>query len=352
MSGPLTTQLVGSYAKPRWLIRHQRVTSPSSSFWRPDPDVLAESQDDATRLAIADQERAGLDVITDGEQRRQRFDTYFFRFEGMDNETLGRWSMEGRDLSFIDLDPAVEQRLHEAMTTRVVGEIRWKEPVTLDDLRFLKRHTRRPVKMTVIGPLTAAVRLADDYYPDEETLGMACARAINKELHALQGEGLDVVQLDEPDFHFRHDAAVRWGTKALDAALDGIRTVKAVHLCYGYATIGGKRLDPNYARALQAIAASSTDQICIEYEQPGHQPELLHHCGGKDVILGVLNLGTQEIEPVDHIAARIRAALQVVPPERLHLAPDCGMWFLPREVAFGKLRAMVTAAEMVRAELP
>jgi 5-methyltetrahydropteroyltriglutamate--homocysteine methyltransferase len=351
MAGPLTTQLVGSYAKPRWLIRHQRVTSPSSSFWRPDPDVLAESQDDATRLAVADQERAGLDVITDGEQRRQRFDTYFFRFEGMDNETLGRWSMEGRDLSFIDLDPAVEQRLHDAMTTRVVGDIRWKEPLTLDDLRFLKRHTGRPVKMTVIGPLTAAVRLADDHYQDEETLAMACAREINKELHALQAEGLDVVQLDEPDFHFRHDAAVRWGTKALDAAFDGIRTVKAVHLCYGYATIGGKRLDPNYARALAAIAASSTDQICIEYEQPGHQPELLHHCGGKDVILGVLNLGTQEIEPVDHIAARIRAALQVVPPERLHLAPDCGMWFLPRDVAYAKLEALVAGAGMVRESL-
>ena len=212
----------------------------SSSFWRPDPDVLAESQDDATRLAIADQECAGLDVVTDGEQRRQRFDTYFFRFAGLDNETLGRWSMEGRDLSFIDLDPAVEHRLHEAMTTRVVGEICWMEPVTLDDLRFLKRHTRRPVQMTVIGPLIAAVRLADDHYPDEETLGMAEARAINRELRALQAEGLDVIQLDEPDFHFRHDAAVRWGTNALDAAFDGKRTVKAVHLCYGYATIGGR----------------------------------------------------------------------------------------------------------------
>ena len=351
MPRPLTTQLVGSYAKPRWLIRHQRVTSPSSSFWRPDPEVLAESQDDATRLAIADQERAGLDVITDGEERRQRFDTYFFRFEGLDNETLGRWSMEDRDLSFIDLDPAVEQRLHEAMTTRVVGEIRWKEPVTLEDLRFLKRHTRRPVKMTVIGPLTAAVRLANDYYPDEETLGMAVARAINQELRALEAEGLDIIQLDEPDFHFRHDAAVRWGTRALNAAFDGIRTVKAVHMCYGYATIGDKRLDPNYARALQAIAASSTDQICIEYEQPGHEPELLRHCRGKDVILGVLNLGAREIEPVEHIAGRIRAALQVVPPERLHLAPDCGMWFLPRDVAFAKIRAMATAADVVRGEL-
>jgi 5-methyltetrahydropteroyltriglutamate--homocysteine methyltransferase len=122
-------------------------------------------------------------------------------------------------------------------------------------------------------------------------------------------------------------------------------------MCYGYATIGDKRLDPNYARALQAIAASSTDQICIEYEQPGHEPELLRHCRGKDVILGVLNLGTHEIEPVEHIAGRIRAALQVVPPERLHLAPDCGMWFLPRDVAFAKIRAMATAADVVRGEL-
>ncbi len=351
MNRPLTTQLVGSYTKPGWLIRHQRVTSPAADFWRPDPEALAEAQDDATRLAVADQERAGLDVITDGEERRQRFDTYFFRFGGIDAEHLGRWSMDNRDMSFIDVTPDLKTRLEQAMTARVVAEVTWPGPMALDDLRFLKRHTRRPVKMTVIGPLTAAARLANEFYPDEEALGMALARAINRELRALDAEGVDVLQLDEPDFHFRHEAAVKWGARALGIAFEGIRTTRAVHICYGYATIGQKHRDPNYAGALEAIAASSADQISLEYEQPGHTPELLKHCGDKTVILGLLNLGKHEVETPEHIAGRIRQALEVVPPERLHLAPDCGMWFLPRAVAFGKIRALAAAAAIVRAEI-
>ena len=348
----LTTQLVGSYTKPNWLINHHRVTSSSASFWRPDEEVLKEAQDGATIVAIADQERAGLDVITDGEQRRQRFDTYFFKMGGMDTENLGRWSMDNRDVSFIDLDPEVEARLNKAVTPRVVSEITWAGPMVLDDLRFLKRHTRRPVKMTVIGPLTMTARLANEYYPDEEALGMAVAKAINQELCALDAAGVDIVQLDEPDFHFRHDIAVNWGTKALNIALDGIQATKAVHVCYGYAMIGDKRIDPSYAQAIEAIAASSAQQISLEYEQPGHSPDLLKHCGDKVVILGSLNLGTEEVETPEYIAGRIREVLDVVPPERLNLAPDCGMWFLPREVAFAKLRALVVGAEMVRNRLP
>jgi 5-methyltetrahydropteroyltriglutamate--homocysteine methyltransferase len=347
----LITQLVGSYSKPNWLINHHRVTSPSSTFWRPDEEVLAEAQDDATVVAIADQERAGLDVITDGEQRRQRFDTYFFRWGGIDLENLGRWSMENRDMSFIDLNPEVKARLDQAVAPRVVSEITWPGPIALNDLRFLKRHTRRPVKMTVIGPLTTAARLANDYYPDEEALGLAVAAVINQELRVLDAEGVDIIQLDEPDFHFRHDAASRWGTRALDIALEGIRAETAVHICYGYALIGDKRVDPNYGQALEAIAASRVQQISLEYEQPGHSPELLRHCGDKTIILGCLNLGTPVVEKPEYIAGRIRQALAVVPPERLHLAPDCGMWFLTRAVAFAKIRALVVAADIVRTEL-
>ena len=351
MSGLLTTQLVGSYSKPNWLIRHQRVTSPSSSFWRPDPEVLAEAQDDATVVAIADQERAGLDLITDGEQRRQRFDTYFFGMGGIDGKNPGPWAMDERDMSFVDLDPEVETRLRQAVTSRAVGEITWPGPVTVDDLGFLKRRTRRPTKMTVIGPLTMAARLADEHYRDPEALGMAAAGAINRELRALDEVGVDVVQLDEPDFHFRPDLAVRWGGKALDLAFEGIRATRVVHVCYGYATIGAKRADPHYAEVLEAIAASSTEQISIEYEQPGHAPELLAHCGDKGVVLGLLNLGTEEVEPPSYLADRIRGALQVLEPERLHLAPDCGMWFVPRPVAFAKISSLVQAARVVRGEL-
>jgi 5-methyltetrahydropteroyltriglutamate--homocysteine methyltransferase len=347
MLAPLSAQLVGSYTKPPWLIRHQRVTTPSADgFWRPEPEVRQAALDDATLLAIFDQERAGLDVVTDGEIRRQRYDSYFF-----DSEELGPWRMDERDMSFVDLDPAVAERLAEARTPRVVGEVRWREPIALDDLRFLKRHALRPTKMTVIGPLTAACRLADEHYGSPEALGTALAAALNEELRALDGEGVDVLQLDEPDFHFRHDQALRWGTTVLDRALEGIDALTVVHVCYGYATIGRKRLDPNYGRVLEAIAASRCDAISIEYAQPGHSADLLRHCGEKAVLLGVLDLGTHEVETPEAIAERVRAALAVVPPERLHLAPDCGMWFLPREIAFAKMRAMALAAALLRAEL-
>jgi 5-methyltetrahydropteroyltriglutamate--homocysteine methyltransferase len=350
----LPVELVGSYSKPSWLVRHHKVTTPygDDSFWRPEPDVRVEAQDDATRLAIADQEQAGLDLITDGEERRQRFDAYFFqRFGGLDTSELGRWSMRERDLSFIDLDPEVRARLDQAMAPRVVSELTWPGPIALDDLRFLKRHTRRPVKMTVIGPLTTAARLVNEYYPDEEALGMAAAAVINEEIRALEAEGLDVVQLDEPDFHFRHEAAARWGARALNRALEGVRTRTAVHVCYGYALIGDKHPSSNYGKALEAIAASCVERISLEYAQPGHAPELLSHCGDKVVVLGCLSLGTRTVEPPEHIADRVREALDVLPSERLRLAPDCGMWFLPREIAFAKLGALVAAADAVRGEL-
>ena len=353
MLPPMSTQLVGSYTKPDWLIRHHRVTSQfgEESFWRPDPEVREQAFDDATRLAIADQENAGLDLITDGEQRRERYDTYFFRFGGLDTESLGAWDTALRDLSFIDIDPDVAARFSTARAARVVGDVTWQGPIALEDLRFLKRHTRRPVKMTVIGPLTTACRLANEHYVDEQALGMAVAAAINQELRALDAEGVDVIQIDEPDFHFRHDQASNWGARAVDAALEGVTATSIVHVCYGYATLGRKRIDPNYARVLESLAASRAGGISLEYEQPGHGPDLLRHCGDKMIILGVLNLGKQEVETPEHVAARIREALEVVPPERLQLAPDCGMWFLPRGIAFAKLRAMSTAAEIVRCEL-
>ena len=353
MEGSLLTQLVGSYSKPDWLIRHHRVTTPydDDTFWRPEAEVLQDAQDDATRLAIADQERAGLDVITDGEERRHRFDSHFLRFQGLDVEQLGQWSMEKRDMSFVDLDPGLKGRLGQAYAPRVVDKVGWPGPIALEDLRFLKRHASRTVKMTVIGPLTAASRLVNEYYPDEEAMGMDIASVINQELRCLDAEGVDVIQLDEPDFHFRFDQASRWGTRALDVALEGIKTITAVHICYGYALVGKKQVNPRYAQALEAIAASRAQQISLEYEQPGHGPDLLHHCGDKEVILGLLNLGSQEVETPEYIAGRIRDALDVIPADRLRLAPDCGMWFLPRDVAYSKLQALTAGTEIVRGEL-
>ena len=350
MLRPLTTQLVGSYTKPDWLIRHHNVTTPygDATFWRPEADVLEQAQDDASRLAIFDQERAGLDIITDGEQRRHRYDSYFFRFSGVDSVKLGRWSMKERYMNFIDMDEVFRERVHDAWVPRVVGEIGWPGPMALTDLQFLRSHTERSIKMTVIGPLTAACRMSNEYYQDEEALGLALAKAINHELRSLDQEGVDLIQLDEPDFHFRPDQAKKWGARALDIAFDGISTTKVVHCCYGYATVGGKRADSIYSEILAEIAQSKADQISIEYEQPRHTAEILEKLGHSIVILGVLDLGSKEIESVEHITHRIHEALEVVPLDRLHLAPDCGMWFVPRDIAFGKIRNMVLAAEQVR----
>jgi|TARA_B100001964_G_scaffold219014_1_gene260718 5-methyltetrahydropteroyltriglutamate--homocysteine methyltransferase len=351
MLRPLTTQLVGSYTKPDWLICHHNVTTPygDETFWRPESDVLEQAKDDASRLAIFDQERAGLDIITDGEQRRHRYDSYFFRFNGVDNAKLGRWSMKERYMNFIDMDEGFQERVHEAWVPRVVGEIGWPGPMTLSDLQFLRSHTDCSIKMTVIGPLTAACRMVNEHYQNEEALGLALAKAINQELRILDHEGVDLIQLDEPDFHFRPDQAIKWGARALDVAFQDISTTKAVHCCYGYATVGGKRADPIYGGVLETIAQSRADQISIEYEQPRHTAEILEKLEHKVIILGVLNLGSKEIESVEHITHRIYEALEVVSLDRLHLAPDCGMWFVPRDIAFGKIRNMVLAAGHVRA---
>ena len=348
---PLLTQLVGSYSMPGWLTNHHRVTTPTGTFWRPESEVLGEAQDDATRLAIFDQERAGLDIVTDGEQRRERFDTYFFALDGIDTTTLGHWSMAERDMSFLDLDPAAAERLRNARTPRVVGPVKWRAPIALADLRFLKRHASRPIKMTVIGPLTIAARLADEHYADERALGLACAAAINRELRVLDQEGAAILQLDEPDFHFRHDLACAWGAEALDIALAGIRATSAVHVCYGYATLGEKHADARYGEVIEAIAASRAQWISLEYEQPGHGPELLAHVRDKSVILGLLDCGAEAPEVAEHLQRRILEALEVIPAHRLHLAPDCGMWFLPRETAFAKLLALTRAARSVREAL-
>ena len=349
----LATQLVGSYTKPRWLYRREALLARQlDQVWEPAPAVLEEAQRDAVRLAIADQERAGLDIITDGEQGRASFVTYFYRLDGIDHQTLGPPNRDGIDLSFVSVSPESSIQRPEVLLPRIVGPLRWREPMALADLRFLKQHTRRPVKMTVIGPITAAARLSDAYYGDLRAAALAMAEALNQELRVLDAEGVDLLQLDEPDAHFLSQVTNPFVAEVLDRAIAGVKATTVVHLCYGYSiAMKNKRVDERFGAVLEAVAASAIDAINLEYEEPGHQPELLRHVGRKTVILGLLNLGTEEVASPEYLASRIRGALEVVPPERLLLSPDCGMWFLPRKVAFAKLRALVLAAEMVRAEL-
>jgi 5-methyltetrahydropteroyltriglutamate--homocysteine methyltransferase len=237
------------------------------------------------------------------------------------------------------------------MVPRIVGELQWPGPLCVDELRFLKAHTRRPVKATVIGPLTSLDRMVDEYYGDEERSVMAMAAALNQELRALDAEGLDLLQIDEPVFHFRLSRARRYGVQAINRMVEGISTPVAVHVCYGYATfVDHKDANPAYAECLRLLSECDIDAISLEYEQPGHEPDVLANCGDKHVILGLLNLGTHEVETAGHIERRIQDALEVIPARRLHPSSDCGLWFLPREVAFGKIQSlgMATAATRTR----
>ena len=232
-------------------------------------------------------------------------------------------------MSFIDLSSDVGDRLARAQAPRVVGKLTWPGSMVLEDLRFLKRHARRPVKMTVIGPLTTACPACQRVLPRRRGSRHGCCLRNQSGTQNVATEGADILQLDEPEFHFRPDQVRSWGTRALDRALEGIHVPTIVHICYGYATVGTKHIDPNYGDALEAIAASSVTASVWSTIQR-HSPEILRHCGVKTVVLGLLNLGTQTVEKPEYIAGRIRAALDILPPERLHLGPDCGMWFLPK----------------------
>jgi len=351
----LTSQLVGSYAKPPWIADHERAYALDESWWRIPPEHLESAKNDATLLAIRDQERAGLDIITDGEQRRQSFTAYFFRLHGIDTTRWGpRIDRTSRDIAgFVERRaPTTRTALFPNSGPSVTGPISWAGPISVDDLHFLRRTTRRLTKVMVAGPATLATRLSDQYYGDLAKLMFAIADALNHEVKALEAAGADLIQLDEPEIHFSLSLVRGAATEAIDRALHGVRARTAVHVCYGYArTTTTKRVNPKYAEALALIAASRADEISLEYEQPGHQPDVLAHCGNKAVILGLLNNAPDApVETVDHIIGRARAALAVVPAERLRLAPDCGMWFLPREQAFRKISALALAARALRNE--
>lgn len=347
------SQLVGSYAKPVWIADHDQAYNLHDSWWRIAPEYLEAAKDDATRLAIYDQERAGLDVLTDGEERRQSFSAHFFGLGGIDTS---HWGQRGQG-NATDIAGFVERLPSPAAIPTsgpvVNGPITWPGPIAVPDFLFLKRHTRKLTKVTVVGPSTLATRLSDHYYGGMSELMIAIADAMNHEVLALEAAGADIIQIDDPEIHFSLAKVHGAATEALNRMVHGVRTRTAVHVCYGYArTSKNKPINPKYAEALDLIAASNVDEISLEYEQPGHQPDVLTHCGSKAVILGVLNCSPEApIEQVDGIMARARAAAEVVPPEQLRLAPDCGMWFLPREQAFAKIAALGLAAKALQGEV-
>lgn len=337
----LPTSLVGSFAQPDWLIDRSRLAGRlpprvrAKELWRVAPELLAEAQDDATVAAIRTQEEAGLDILTDGEIRRESYSNHFATaLDGVDVDNPGT---------------AMDRSGQPNPVPRVSGPIRRPHPIEADDVRFLRAHTDRTIKITVPGPFTMTQQAQNDWYPDAEATALAYAEVVNAEIADLFSAGADIVQVDEPYLQARPDAARAYGLTALNAALAGITGTTVVHLCFGYAAIVHDR--PAGYSFLPELAACTADQISIETAQSGLDLGVLADLTGKTILLGVIDLSTPEVETPERVAARVRRAFPYVPPERLVIAPDCGMKYLPRASAVGKARAMAGAARLLRAEL-
>jgi 5-methyltetrahydropteroyltriglutamate--homocysteine methyltransferase len=337
----LPTTVVGSYPQPDWLIDRERLAHAvprvrSDDLWRVGPEWLAGAQDDATLLAIRDMERAGIDIITDGEVRRESYSNHFAgALSGFDHENPA--TIKGR------VGQAVE-------VPRVIGPVRRERAVEVGAVRFLRASTDRVIKMTVPGPFTMSRQAKNEHYADEEEFVLDLAAAVNEELVALKQAGADIVQIDEPWIETAPEAAARHGVMALDRALAGVAGPTVVHLCFGYSRFVSGKTGSGYA-FLGPLADSNVDQISIEAAEPELDLAILADLAPKTVILGVLDLGDETVETADRVAGRIRAGLAHVPADRLVPAPDCGMKYLPRPIAFAKLKALAEGAAIVRAEI-
>lgn len=337
---PLLTTVVGSYPQPNWLIDRKRLGRSVPrvrlpGFWRIPREHLEEAQDDATLVAIRNLERAGVDIITDGEIRRESYSNHFAT------------ALEG-----IDLDRPGQVTGPTGRTTlvpRVVGPVRRVRPVEVRHVRFLRENTSRRIKVTVPGPFTLAHQAQNDYYPDQESLAMDYAACVNQEIKELFNAGADVVQLDEPWLRANPGEARQYAVAAIDKALAGVHGTTALHLCFGYGAMVNEK--PKGYSFLTELEKSAVQQISIEAAQPRLDLAVLKEFSTKTIILGVLDLSQLEIEAPENIAARLREAMKYLPPERLVVAPDCGMKYLPRQIAFRKLRALSLGAAIVRETL-
>jgi 5-methyltetrahydropteroyltriglutamate--homocysteine methyltransferase len=337
----LLTTVVGSYPQPEWLIDRRtlgRGMVPrvrAQELWHIPAEFLEQAQDDATLLAVRAMEQAGVDIITDGEVRRESYSNRFAT------------ALDGIDLT---QPGTVRGRTGGAVTVpRVVGPIRRTRPVQVRDVAFLRQHTTQPIKVTIPGPFTMTQQAQNDYYPDDEQLALDYAAAVNEEIHALFEAGADVVQLDEPWMQARPKPARRYAVKAINRALAGVQGATALHMCFGYAV--SVRQKPGAYDFLPELEDSAVQQVSIEAAQPHLDLTILTALPSKIIILGVLDLNDPTPESPEVVAQRIRAALHYVSPERLIVAPDCGMKYLPQEVAFRKLRAMVLGTAIVREEV-
>jgi 5-methyltetrahydropteroyltriglutamate--homocysteine methyltransferase len=333
--------VVGSYPQPDWLVNRSVLESHTvprvrvKEMWRVPEEFLEQAQDDATLIAIRDMERAGIDIITDGEMRRESYSNRFAT------------ALDGVD---IDTPAIITNRAGvDTVVPRVVDKIRRRGAVEVRDMQFLRRNTGRKAKITLPGPFTMTQQVKNEFYKDQEELAMDYAAAVNAEARDLQAAGADVIQLDEPWLRNDPEAAKRFAVKAIDRALDGITVPTVVHLCFGYAFLVSNK--PTSYFFLSELADSKAQQISIESAQPNIDLGVLKDLSAKKIMLGVINLGDQIVERPEQVAERIRAGLKHVSPDRLVPAPDCGMKYLTREDAFGKLKALADGAAIVRKEL-
>ena len=334
------TTIVGSFPQPEWLIDRAKLAGRfpprvrAKELWRLPEPYLAQAQDDATLLAIRAQEDAGLDIVSDGEIRRESYSNRFATaLDGVDLDNPGT---------------ALDRSGHPNPVPRIVGRIRRRHAVEVDDLKFLKAHTTRQTKITVPGPFTMLQQAQNDFYKTEEEAALDYAEAVNAEIRDLFAAGADVVQIDEPYMQARPEKARQYGLKALNRALEGVTGTTAVHICFGYAAIIHQR--PSGYSFLPELADCRCSQVSVETAQSKLDTSVLRKLGDKKILVGCIDLSDMNVEAPQVVADRIRRALEHVPAERVILAPDCGMKYLPREVAQGKLRAMVEAAKMLRRE--
>lgn len=337
----LPTSLVGSYAQPDWLIDREKLAgrfpprTRALELWRVDPERLEEAQNDATRLAIVEQELAGLDIITDGEMRRESYSNRFATaLEGVDIDNPGT---------------ALDRSGHPNPVPRITGKIRRKHPVEVDDVKFLRAHTERRIKMTIPGPFTMSQQAQNDFYDDPAEMALDYAAAVNEEARDLFRVGADIVQFDEPYMQARPEPAREYGLTALNRALDGLDGETAVHICFGYAAIIHAR--PEGYSFLPELADCPVHGVSIETAQSELDCKVLETLPEKKIILGVIDLLDMSVEEPETVANRIRRALPHCAAERIIVAPDCGLKYLPRDVAFAKLKAMTAGAAIVRQEL-
>ncbi len=339
----LPTTIVGSYPQPDWLIDRERLKKSlpprvrAKELWRIDEAWLADAQEAATLVAIRDQELAGIDLVGDGEMRRESYSNRLATaLIGIDSDNHGT---------------AIDRTGKANPVPRVVGPIRRVGPIEVQDVAFLKRHSTKPVKLTIPGPFTMTQQAQNDYYPSAEALAMDYAAAVNEEVRALFAAGVDVVQLDEPYLQARADQAQDYALAAIDRALEGVTGTTALHICFGYALVHGNTVKPKAYDFLAELNRSRVDVISVEAAQPNLDPSILAELPDKIIMYGVLDLSDPEIETPERVADRIRQALKYVSSDRLWIAPDCGMKYHSREVAFGKLKAMADGAAIVRREL-